>query len=427
MGNSVADWKTDLNRYGQNYRDRENVVIDQSQRTRYWTTGTDPAGTMYSSGSASRIVDRNNPAYHRLQRAITAGRSTGRLRLLDLGHPFALERTRVSMPTILDVKQSIGGGAFKYFSGVFAPTTESGGWLQNIAVGKFPSVSSTLGMSQLDLWGLGSTAVRRSLPDVPQFSLFRSIGELREGLPQAPLKLLAKEKNLRSAGGEYLNFQFGVAPTVSDMQKFIGLCMDPKLRARVKHQLDEEHRVRKTLDKGKSVTTTALTGTQMATLSGGGSGITGTRTVTEEYRIWSSISFVYYQVDALNSLLNELDAQLGSFGLVPTAVDIWNLIPWSWFVDWFANFNHVITNLSYLGRDGLLMRYGYVMGHFSTEIVDRQSRDYFGGHYSTTCTRLDERKYRVKASPYGFGLSWNGFSPFQSSILGALGVSRMRY
>jgi hypothetical protein len=46
---------------------------------------------------------------------------------------------------------------------------------------------------------------------------------------------------------------------------------------------------------------------------------------------------------------------------------------------------------------------------------------------STTGVRTFERKYRVRASPFGFGLTWKDFDPFQLSILGALGVSRLRF
>jgi hypothetical protein len=33
----------------------------------------------------------------------------------------------------------------------------------------------------------------------------------------------------------------------------------------------------------------------------------------------------------------------------------------------------------------------------------------------------------VKASPFGFGLTWKDFDPFQLSILGALGLNRLRF
>jgi hypothetical protein len=153
----------------------------------------------------------------------------------------------------------------------------------------------------------------------------------------------------------------------------------------------------------------------------------GTRETISEYRIWSSVSFAYYQANLLDELLADLDRMTGGLGVVPNAVDLWNLIPWSWFVDWFTNINHVLTNLSYLGRDGLYLQRGYLMGHYRERIIDTQSRVFMGTPISTTGVRTFERKYRVRASPFGFGYTWKEFNPFQLSILSALGVSRLRY
>jgi hypothetical protein len=37
---------------------------------------------------------------------------------------------------------------------------------------------------------------------------------------------------------------------------------------------------------------------------------------------------------------------------------------------------------------------------------------------------VTETKKRVPASPFGFGITWDGLSPLQVSILGALGITR---
>lgn len=118
---------------------------------------------------------------------------------------------------------------------------------------------------------------------------------------------------------------------------------------------------------------------------------------------------------------------MGGFGAVPRAIDFWNLIPWTWFVDWFTNINHVITNLSYLGRDGLYLQRGYIMAHYRDVETSSQGRTFMGRPFLTTGVRTFERKYRVRASPFGFGLTWQDFDPFQLSILGALGVNRLRF
>lgn len=421
MGNSVADFGATLTQH----RDRFRTTLYGMDRQAYWQTGGTQSTVQYAAGSASRCVDVNHPHFHSMVRARAKHQA---LRNIDLGHPFAKESVSVSMVPRIHSEVQITQAVRAYFDGLFFPTVSYKNDMANLAQGRFPSIPSDLGTDRTYLWGLGSTAIARSLPDVPEFSLFRFVGELRAGLPKIPLKVLANERKLRNVGGEYLNVQFGLMPTISDLQNFYEALLDPKLRVAIKHQLFEEHRVRKTLDKGTVSTSRALTGTEMSSMTAAhSSGVTGTLETRKSYKIWSSCSFAYYQVTELKRLIDDLDRQLGGLGVVPKAIDIWNLTPWSWLVDWFTNINHVITNLSYLGRDGLYLQRGYIMATFEDVEISRQRRTFMSAPISTTGVRTYERKYRVRASPFGFGLTWKDFDPFQLSILGALGVSRLRF
>lgn len=424
MGNSVADF---AKAQKPGYRDRFRVRITASNiSSNYVTPGQLPNPIVYSAGSAERVVDFNDPTFYKRLRARS---KPGANRNIDLGHPFAKESASVSMPSEYDkLRTNAGPTSYNNFTGVFRPSLNYSQAMLKLSQGQIPTISSTLGADQAYLLGLGSTAIARSLPDVPKFSLFRFLGELREGLPKVPIAALAKERKLRNTGGEYLNVQFGIMPLISDLQNFLDALHNPKLREAVKEQIDVEHRVRKTIDKGTTFTTRPLTQVEMSTMSGYSSGVTGTLETRSSYRIWSSCSFGYHQLTELDRLLDEIDRGLGGgMGIVPTAIDLWNLTPWSWLVDWFTNFNHVITNLSFLGRDGLYLQRGYIMATYKTEEIHRQSRMFMNTPISTTGVLTSERKYRVKASPFGFGLTWKDFTPFQLSILGALGVSRLRF
>jgi len=214
---------------------------------------------------------------------------------------------------------------------------------------------------------------------------------------------------------------------ISDLQNFVEALQDPKVRSAIKHTLGEEMRVRKVIDKGKTSTTRAATAAELQVPPSTMTNQSGTYTTTSSFRIWSSVSFAYYQVSELDRLLGELDKMTGGLGVVPTAIDIWNLIPWSWLIDWFTNFNHVVTNLSYLGRDGLYLQRGYLMATAESSETWTRRGTIYNRPYETTGTKSFVRKYRVKASPFGFGYTWKDFDPFQLSILGALGVSRLRF
>jgi hypothetical protein len=106
---------------------------------------------------------------------------------------------------------------------------------------------------------------------------------------------------------------------------------------------------------------------------------------------------------------------------------LWNLTPWSWAVDWFSNAGDVISNVDSFQIDGQVMAWGYIMEH----TVHRVTYTYKGGTnvdgsplVVSPVTLVTETKVRRRANPYGFGVSWNDLSPFQISILTALGISR---
>jgi hypothetical protein len=424
MGNTVADFK--IGRYD-NFRDRQKVTLTSTDTGKYWLLNPPtPEDWKLSTGSLQRCVDETHPEFFQLMRARSKKNNVYLGRSRDFGGPFAIERASVSPPLRVSYKGKFGGSTLKGYEGYLPPSTMYNTAMTRVYNNIFPSISTSLGTSRHGLEALGSTAVAKSIPDIPRFSLFRFVGELATGLPKIPLKALAGKKEVSAVGDEYLNVQFGIMPTISDTQRLIDALMNPTLRSVVEQSLTNEHRVRKVVDKGTTSTTRALTSGEMAS-SNGLTGQSGTLTVTTEYKVWSSITFIDYQVNEMNRLLNDLDEKLGGLGAVPTAIDLWNLVPWSWFLDWFTNFNHVITNLSYLGREGLAIRRGYLMAHYTTREVHQKKGLILGQPFLTTGEILTERKYRVRASPFGFGYTWKDFDPFQLSILGALGVSRLRF
>jgi hypothetical protein len=424
MGNTIADFKEGRI---ERYRDRHEIKTNGPNFGDYWFRDKPVKPRVnYAWGSVGRCVDQSHPGFYRMLRTRSDPRFKN-LRDLDIGGPLMIEKTSLSAPKYVDAKEDFFGTPRGYLGYLF-PSTPYKGYMQNAGNGKpsFPVTPISLGIDRGSLRALGSTAIAKSIPDIPDFSLFRFVGELKAGLPKIPLKALLKEKKLRSVGDEYLNYQFGIAPTLGDLQKFIELIANPALRSAVKHTLDEEHRVRKTLDKGSTSSIRSMTSSEYTSFETS-AGQAGTIKTIESYKIWSSISFVYHQASMLDQLLADFDEKMGGFGIVPNAIDLWNLTAWSWLVDWFVNFNHVITSLSYLGKNGLYMQRGYLMASYSTREEHFQTGRYLGGAYSTLGVVEHERKYRIAASPFGFGYTWKEFDPFQLSILGALGVSRLKF
>jgi hypothetical protein len=109
---------------------------------------------------------------------------------------------------------------------------------------------------------------------------------------------------------------------------------------------------------------------------------------------------------------------------------VWNLTPWSWAVDWFSSAGDVVHNLNAWSKYGLVMRYGYLMehkvlrnDHFTTYTAP-QLKGQNPPSATPSMSFYTETKRRVRANPFGFGVSWNGLDKFQLSIAAALGLSR---
>jgi len=78
-------------------------------------------------------------------------------------------------------------------------------------------------------------------------------------------------------------------------------------------------------------------------------------------------------------------------------------------------------NVSALGRDGLVIDYGYVMNGRVSEWGYAATSKY--GLHTKTVKTVSRRRYS-KLSPYGFGVSWSGLTPKQLAVTAALGLSR---
>jgi hypothetical protein len=86
-----------------------------------------------------------------------------------------------------------------------------------------------------------------------------------------------------------------------------------------------------------------------------------------------------------------------------------------------------MSNASALNNDGLVMHYGYMMRERTvTKVVTSQGAKMKinGRELNLRQTFTTTVKTRTKASPFGFGLTFDSFSGRQLAILGALGLTR---
>lgn len=298
----------------------------------------------------------------------------------------------------------------------------------------------------------GRLLISMAAPTVPQVNLLTTGAELlREGFTSPGKDLLDVIKGrttmLRGIGSEYLNAQFGWLPLMSDLQSL--------LRVVVKHaELIKAYRrdsgrvvrrrrgfpIKDVLVSHSSSGSTGLYvagGSQIYSGAYGGiwknvpssGSVPATITKQTSERIWFSGAFTYYLApDGDLADKFEYYEQLASYllGLRMTPEVLWELMPWSWLVDYFFDVGRAIKLTSMFQNDGLVMRYGYLMRHVTQKVTVTAKfpplKD--GTSLDIVTTRFRETKSRYKATPYGFGLNPNSLTDRQWSILGALGLTK---
>lgn len=279
----------------------------------------------------------------------------------------------------------------------------------------------------------GTTAIARTVPTNPTFSAAAALGELREGLPSLPgktvLKAGAKPADL---AGEYLNFEFGIKPMLSDAAKLVDA---HKNADKILKQLyrDSGRLVRRKYSFPPEVTEEKSRATGVYPYSPGGiqsyhfSSGTRDTTVKTTRKYWFSGAYTYFfpKQEGWHRQVAELEKV---YGIIPDINDLYQLTPWSWAVDWFSNTGDLVSNLNSFANDNLVLRYGYIMCHTTHEVTETWRGSIIdGGGYracDVTSTWRYEEKQRLRATPYGFGLKDSALSPRQLAIISALGISR---
>lgn len=152
------------------------------------------------------------------------------------------------------------------------------------------------------------------------------------------------------------------------------------------------------------------------------------RTRQTSMRVWFKGAYRYY--------IPELGVKDGSvpwntirrlYGLTFTPDVMWNLIPWSWLVDWFHGVGKTLAFLNDGAAENLASKHAYVMGTWKTTVTHGCSAQFGkGGTVSLNTTVEWEQKGRLKASPFGLATAAAPLSERQWSILAALGISRAK-
>jgi hypothetical protein len=305
----------------------------------------------------------------------------------------------------------------------------------------FPSASASSN-STLDAYG--ATAIARVKPASPVANLSQALIELfHDGLPHLMGSTLWKDKTsaARNAGDEYLNVQFGWLPLLSDIRSLAnGVTQSNAVISRYLNGVGELTKRRYNFPLDETFSTSVIN-TDIAPWPLNAtpwfcdpfrSGLASRGTLVKETRVsrerWFSGAFTYFVPETvLDQAISKLGILAQQLGGEVTPEVLWNVAPWSWAADWFANTGDIISNYTAFHNDGLLMPYGYIMEH--TIATDTYTLDGIRLNDGSPLqvqplTLVTETKVRRGATPYGFGLNVGSLSGFQKSIMVALGLTK---
>lgn len=357
--------------------------------------------------------------------------------LVDIGGPFSTSKTegRYS-PTHVSRTWTRGLDEWPYSAEKYILRTQVG--VPIITDG--PSWPAPFASSEEELRTAGTTAIARCKPTSSTGEASTAIGETyREGIPHATGAHTWRDRALtaKNAGGEYLNVKFGWQPLVSEILSF-GSSVTKARDILDQYNADKGNVVRRRYDfppiessnqqvlgdaflsQGASISAPWIPASTMGKL---------TLSTRETKSRWFSGAFIYGfpQASTPFGKMREYGAEADRlFGISLTPDVLWNLAPWSWAIDWFSNVGDGLSIIGDMMSQGLVMKYGYIMEETSRRTSYGVTGASVNGISVTPGAASFEVKTKVRypASPFGFGVTWEGLSTAQGAILAALGASR---
>lgn len=277
----------------------------------------------------------------------------------------------------------------------------------------------------------GPAAWNKFRPARPSAQIGQWLVELRD----FPDMLKVGIKRFKDLGSQYLNQVFGWKPFINDLIR--GINTMKKLERRIafirknngkwlqRGGIIKNDSTQEKADVGNMITPVLATAYYPNATT-----TTATRTTIRVEKVWFKGRMKYY-IPSLDcdKAENIFDSALMRrlYGLDLSPALLWELLPWSWFADWFMNMGDNLANLSSQSYDNLVAKYAYVMRHRKITLIHQQDQPMlYGPAINLLSTQCVEHKERAEASPFGLFGDWPNFTASQVAILAALGISRSR-
>lgn len=331
-----------------------------------------------------------------------------------------------------------------------------------------------------------SETMRRIVPTRPEWDLTRFVFELRDvnrifataaSLPDTWRTLSGYRANVtqlrngvgaaekistggRTAGASYLAYQFGVAPTISDVEKGAAaiLTADQKFGQFVRDSaklvkrssskmVDQSHDLHRFTE---LIPAFGVDGYRMVLGDSTGQGRYLTRSwlrpdtvplnaasdtvlsysATRQLRVFATFEYFVGDPDGFVSRMDEYVAKAKKIvgGGLTTSV-MYELMPWSWMIDWHLDIGGLLNYQQSVADYGTVARRaGFVIEDDLKATLERRPAPlYIGSQNEITGTSIASVRERIQhrraGSPYSMDFGWN-YGSFQWSILGALGLTK---
>jgi hypothetical protein len=318
------------------------------------------------------------------------------------------------------------------------------------------------GLIQANVIGM----VKGYSPNNRDYSLFRNVVELRD-LKQGTLGLLESMNNFKklfvslgtqpklrssifdlsnaakSIPNEYLAFHFGWKQTYKDLMDLLAVPekMSKKLNFLIKRS------GKPTTFRSKRTFVSGETGTSGFEYDIGYEYDVHTESRVERESELRLVINATVDFPPLNTPRFRLNSYLDRIGLVPRPTDVYNLIPWTWLVDYFTGLGNYVECIDNINRDKNLINWGMLTcvskGKYLTQLSSKSQNTqyrYFNGvqsyytdgvvgnnHTSTlefTChTRVDV----ARSLEMNVTSELSSLSLYQQSIIGALLAQRLDF
>lgn len=262
--------------------------------------------------------------------------------------------------------------------------------------------------------------LKRSNPSRPEADLAVAIGELRD----APSLLRNAGENLLQFGtGFYLKYQFGVKPLVSDISALIHMHDAIEMRKRELTRLYSNQGLKRRIQLASDQygTTATVVGTSVMS-----SVYYYTCQASIRRRVWATVRWLPDEV-VHEMPSNDRIAQLAKRALRGMTIDLstaWNLMPWTWLIDWGSNAgDFLLAYRNIIGArpsDICIMTETFTEGSFVPQNVPSWANAGNLSHNQISRSRVVTAPVALPELQ-GFGV----LTSRQAGILSSLGVNRV--